>query len=444
MRIKKSSAIGAIGLTATLLLSACAGTSSAGTSGSKADGTVVPTAKAEGKTITVWAMQGGYGTPTLDAINSEFTKLTGATVKVQIEQWDGITTKVSTALATSTPPDVLDLGNTQVAGFAANGGLLDLTPYQKDLQHGQTWLTGLQQPATVDGKMYGVPGMAGNRAVVYNKKIWSAAGVTTAPKTYEELTADLDKIKAANTQPNFSAFYYPGGAWSGATQFVWDAGGSIASKSGSTWKGGFSSAAAQEGLNEFKKFQNNYSSVASRTTDGKTPDETQILADGATSAIIGTSSTIRTALGDNPNLAKDDLGVFPFPGTSGKNQPVMLGGSVWGVAQKSQNKDLAVLWAKIAGSPSIQSNYVFAKDGWIPNSSEGIKAAQASGLSPQTAGFFEAALRSESTPAAPGWQTIENDNSIVQFYEAIASGSKSPAAAAKDFDAHIDSVLNGQ
>ncbi len=443
MRIKKFATLGVIGLSATLVLSACASTSTAGTSASTSDGTV-PTARAEGKTITVWAMQGDYGTPTLDAINAEFTKLTGAKVTVQIEQWKGITTKVSTALATSTPPDVLDLGNTQVAGFAANGGLLDLTPYKKDLQQGDTWLTGLEQPATVDGKLYGVPGLAGNRAVVYNKKIWSAAGVTTAPQTYAELTADLDKIKAANTQANFAAFYYPGGEWSGATQFVWDAGGSIASKSGSKWAGGFSSGAAQKGLNEFKKFQNTYSSVASQTTDGKTPDETQILADGGTSAIIGVSSTIRKALADNPSLTKDDLGVFPFPGISGKSQPVMLGGSVWGVAQKSQNKDLAVLWAKIAGSPSIQSDYVFGKDGWIPNSSEGIKAAQASGLSPQTAGFFEAALRSEATPAAPGWQTVEDDNSIIQFYEAIASGSKSPAAAAKDLDAHLNSVLNGQ
>lgn len=441
MRKTHFMAVGATSIAVIIAMSGCAGSNAGGTSVGSA--TTVPTANASGKTITVWTMNGDYGADTLNAINAQFTKITGAKVKLQTQEWDGITTKVSTALATSTPPDVLDLGNTQISGFAANGGLLDLTPYSKDLHQGNTWLTGLEQPATVDGKLYGVPGLAGNRAVVYNKKVWKAAGVTAAPKTFAELMADLDKIKAANTDPNFAAFYYPGQEWSGALQWVWDAGGEIATQSGGTWKGGFASADAQKGLNGFKTFQNTYSSVASQTADGKTPDETQILADGKAGAIIGVSNTIKKALKDNPALTQDDLGVFPFPGKSGKSQPVMLGGSDWGVAVKSQNKDLALLWAKIAGSPKIQNDYVFAKDGWIPNSNEGIKAAQASGLSPQTAGFFAAALRSKATPAAANWQTIENDGNIKQFFQAIATGAKSPATAAKDFDAHLESVLNG-
>ncbi|THA31682.1 hypothetical protein E6R18_16580 [Streptomyces sp. A1277] len=46
------------------------------------------------------------------------------------------------------PPDVLDLGNTQVASFAAAGGPMDLTGYAKDLRQGQKWLAGLEDPAT--------------------------------------------------------------------------------------------------------------------------------------------------------------------------------------------------------------------------------------------------------------------------------------------------------
>ena len=202
MRHARYTAVGALSLAAALALAGC---SSAGNNAGADDGPQsVPTTKASDKTLTVWVMEGDYTDPTIAAVNAEFTKQTGAKVKVQKQVWDGITTKVSTALATSTPPDVFDLGNTQVAGYAAAGGLLDITSYKDDLAQGQTWLGGLSDPATIDGKLYAVPGFAGTRAVIYNKKIWAAAGVTAAPTTFKEFTADLDKIKAKNTASDFS------------------------------------------------------------------------------------------------------------------------------------------------------------------------------------------------------------------------------------------------
>jgi N,N'-diacetylchitobiose transport system substrate-binding protein len=440
MRTTRFTVIGAVSTAAVLALSACAGNA---TNSTGAKGTIGAPAGA-GKTITVWAMRGDLGPNTLNAINTKFTKETGAKVDLQVQaSWEGITTKVTTALATSNPPDVFDLGNTQIPSYAANGGLLDLTPYKKELQQGNTWLTGLELPATVDGKLYGVPTFAGDRAVIYNKKIWAAAGVTKVPTTYQALIADLDKIKAANTASDFSAFYYPGQYWYAGMQWVWDAGGDIATLSNGKWTSGLSSEKAQQGLNDFKTFQNTYSSAASRTVDIHKPEHTQMFADGKTAAILGIPTEIPTIKKANPKLTDADLGTFPFPGKSGKTQPVMIGGSDWGIAAKSQNKELALAWTKIASSPDIQNTYVFAKDGWIPNSVEYVKAAQATGLSPLITGFFAAALTSKSTPAAANWSTIEGDLSINQLFSSIASGTKSPADAAKAFDSHADSVLNG-
>jgi len=443
VRTNRYIAMGAVSAVAAMALSACSG-NAASNAGPAGTAQTISTASGAGKTITVWAMAGDLSTDTLNAIDAEFTKQTGAKVDLQVQtSWDGITTKVTTALSTSTPPDVLDLGNTQIPGYAANGGLLDLTPYKADLEQGNTWLAGLEMPATVDGKLYGVPSFAGDRAVIYNKKLWAAAGVAEAPQTYAELTADLDKIKAANTATDFSAFYYPGQYWYAGMQWVWDAGGDLASSSGTTWTAGLSDAKAQEGLNAFKTFQNTYSSVASRTVDIHSPEQTQLLADGKAGAILGITSEISAIEKANPKLTDADLGTFPFPGTSGKTQPVMLGGSDWGIAAKSKNPELALAWAKIAASPDIQNTYVFGKDGWIPNSTQYIKAAQTKGLPPLTAAFFSAALNSKATPAAANWPTIEADHSINQFFSSIASGSKSPADAAKEFDSHIASVLNG-
>ena len=115
---------------------------------------------------------------------TKFTKETHAKVNVQTQQWSGIGTKITTALSTSTPPDVVDLGNTDVASFAASGGLLDLTANQKELEAGQTWLSGLEDPAVVGGKLYAVPSFAGDRVVLYNKTMWAKDGITSAPTSY--------------------------------------------------------------------------------------------------------------------------------------------------------------------------------------------------------------------------------------------------------------------
>ena len=44
--------------------------------------------------------------------------------------------------------------------------------------------------------------------------------MTEAPTSYSELTADLDKVKAANPRSDFSAFYMPGQYWYGGLQWV--------------------------------------------------------------------------------------------------------------------------------------------------------------------------------------------------------------------------------
>ncbi|GAA3633931.1 extracellular solute-binding protein [Kineosporia mesophila] len=433
----------ALGIAAALTLTACASSGSSSDDKGSADtgaAKTVPTVKGDGKTLTIWTMNGDYTAETIAAINAEFTKVTGAQVDVQIQEWDGITTKISTALSTANTPDVLDLGNTQVASFSANGGLVDVTPYKADLAQGRTWLAGLEEPATIDGSLYAVPGFAGARAVLYNKKIWKDAGVDAAPTTYDELTAALDKVKAKNTAKDFSAFYLPGQQWAAGMQWVWDAGAEIATSSDGKWTGGLESPEAIKGLNDFKTFQNTYSSKASQALDTDNPDWNQIFADEKTSAIMTTTGSIAKILETNPKLKSDDIGTFPLPGISGKTQPAMLGGSDWGIAAKSDAVDLALQWTKIAVSPEFQDKWVVGKDGWIPNSTEGIEAAQ-DGLTDQLKGFFNAALNSKATPGAEQWATIEGDKSINELFSSIATGSKTPEEAAKEFDAHLSETL---
>ena len=394
-----------------------------------------------GKAITVWLMDGDLSDKAVAAINSAFEKATGAKVTVQVQEWDNINTKISTALAQDSTPDVLEIGNTDVPLFAANGALADLTDHKSDLAAGQSWLPGLSGPATVDGKIYAAPLFAGNRAVIYRKSIWAAAGVTAPPTTFAELTADLDKVKAANADPAFSAFNFPGQYWYGALQFVWDAGGQLATQDSGKWTGALEQPAAQQGLKAWQAFQNAYSSSASRNVDTKAPDQAAMFAKGATATILDTS--VNTVVKDNPSI-KDDIGTFPFPSaTAGKTQPVFLGGSDLGVAAKSRNQDLAIQYLKTAADPAVQKSAIAGIDGWTPVSTQVIDEVSPS-LPPLSAAFFTAAKSSGSTPATPGWATVESDKSINTFFADIATGRKSVADAAKDFDAHLDQALNAQ
>jgi N,N'-diacetylchitobiose transport system substrate-binding protein len=426
------------------LAAACAVAGIASTVGLTASAGASPSGS--GKTLVVWSMQGDLNAATLKAIDTKFTQETGAKVDVETQQWTNINTKITTALATSTPPDIIDLGNTDVGSYAANGGLLDLTADKSQLEQGGTWLPGLAGPATIGGKLYAVPSFAGDRAVIYNKKMWAEAGITSVPTTYTELTSDLNKIKAKfTTVKDFSAFYLPGQYWYDGIQWVWDAGGTIASQNSSgKWQGDLDTPAAQKGLQEFKTFQNAYSTTASEranTSGTGEPNQDNLLADGQTAAIQGDAWEIPAVLAANKKLTSADLGTFPFPGVSGHNQPVMIGGSDWGIAARSQNPGLAETWVKIAASPAIQMGPIVAAS-WIPNTvQEAAKAEKKT--SAQAKAFYTAAQDSKSTPAASNWVTIEGDGQIEQFFSDVVSGSKSTADAAKGFDAHLSSVLNG-
>ena len=56
-------------------------------------------------TLTVWLMTGEISTPVSNAVTTAFQKeYPGWTVNIEIQQWNGIATKLITALASTTPP----------------------------------------------------------------------------------------------------------------------------------------------------------------------------------------------------------------------------------------------------------------------------------------------------------------------------------------------------
>jgi N,N'-diacetylchitobiose transport system substrate-binding protein len=434
----KRSIASAVVIASTVVLTATA-CSSSGKSGS---GNSALSTDGKGKTVTVWLQSDAQnGWPAVvEQANSRFEQKTGAKVKIEWQQWSNYTTKLDSTFAGSTAiPDVVELGNTQTSSYIAGGAFADLTGSKGDFENSGTWLQGLAESGTSpDGKLQAVPYYAGSRVVIYRKDLWTKAGVTTVPTTLDELNADLDKVKAANSgDPSFSAFYMPGKNWYAAMSFVYGAGGTIATQSNGKWVGALESSEAQQGLQNWQKIATTYS-VGGATKDEA--DQDAIMAQGHVAAILGNGwevGAVTDPTTGDPRLAKD-LSTFPMPGTSaGKYTPSFLGGSDLAVPEKASNKGLGAEWIKIFTDTTSQT--MLAKFA-IPNSTSLLSVYEQQGQANQSTG--EAAKNTWFVPNTPNWANVESGNVLQNALESIATGKASVAEAAKSADKQIGDILN--
>ncbi len=209
-----------------------------------------PKASGGPEKVTVWIMKDSVTDAFLDRFRTGFeAEHRGIDLDIQIQEWDGIGEKVTAALASKDAPDVIEVGNTQVAQYAASGGVRDLSDKVAAL-NGADWLPGLAEPGKVDGKQYGIPWYGASRVVIYHKDLFAAAGVTP-PKTQEEWLATTARLNKGKTQ----GIYLPGQNWYTLSGFVWEAGGDLAVQDGGKWKGALDTPQALAGMDFYRRLQ---------------------------------------------------------------------------------------------------------------------------------------------------------------------------------------------
>ncbi len=407
-------------------------------------GGLTATASASSNTLTVWLMTGDSQPSVYTAVNTAFQKeYPGWTVNIEVQQWSGISAKIISGLASSSPPDVMELGNTDVAEFAASGGLTNLTPYKSQFQNSSQWLSGLEGPAEYKGGLYAVPELAGDRVVVYNKQMFRQAGITKPPATLDQLVADGAALKNRfSNVKDFSSLYLPGEEWYAAVPFLWAYGGQIAVQQGGKWVGALESKASLAGLHEFQVVQNDMSTPASRSTNEVTPSDAEVFASGKAAMFIDGTWTLGQIRADNKKMA-GKIGTFILPGlVPGKPAPVFLGGSDLGIAKNSPNQAQALAWVKLYAGTANQ--LLQAKDiGFIPNATNVIGQVNLT-ANPNIATYFKAASVSNFTPPVPGWATVEADNVMQNLFAQLAKGHQNVEAVAQAYDRKLDALLNAQ
>ncbi|MBH1935778.1 extracellular solute-binding protein [Streptomyces sp. AV19] len=385
----------------------------------------------KGKTLTVWFMDGSNPPGWTKSVQAEFEQKTGAKLDIQIQKWDGIQQKLTTALSESTPPDVFELGNTQTPSYAETGGLAELGDLKKEI--GKDWTESLNKPAVFDGTQYAAPWYAANRVVIYNKKIWADAGIKDVPKTRAEFFKDLEAIqKKGDAEP----LYLPGQNWYFFAGLTVGTGAELVKKDGDKFVSNLADPKVTKAMEIYQQYQ--AFSKAPKDKDEATPQQADVFAKGKTGAFIGMGWEAATAVKANPQIEKD-LGYFTIPGESaGKPEGVFLGGSNLAIAERSKKKELAEEFLKIALSDKNEG--ALAKEvGSIPNKDALLASLKGNAAAEAAA---PAAKGGGTTPLIPEWAAVENAPNPIKAYMTAVLNGKSPEDAAQQVEGDINKRLS--
>ncbi|MFE7229256.1 extracellular solute-binding protein [Streptomyces sp. NPDC002405] len=383
-----------------------------------------------GQTLTVWVMDGSSPDQWQKDVAAAFEAKTKAKVKFEIQQWDGIQQKLTTALSEENPPDVFEIGNTQTPAYAKTGGLADLADLKSSI--GGDWTESLNNSSVFDGKQYAAPWYFANRVVLYNKKLWADAGIKDTPKTRDEFYADLKKV---GDKTGAEPIYLPGQNWYHFVGLVIGEGGELVKKDGDKYVSNLADPKVAAAMETYKKFQ--ALSKAPKDKDEAHPQQGEVFAKGKVGAFIGMGWEAGIAIKANPQIEKE-IGYFTIPGaTADKPEGVFLGGSNLAVAAGSKKQELAREFLKIALSDQYEGQLA-KENGVIPNKESLQSNLQGNAVAEAAA---PAAAGGGTTPLIPEWAAVENDPNPVKAYMTAVLNGKSTAEAAKQVEGEFNKRL---
>jgi len=178
---------------AALALSAC----SSGSSSTKAAGKV---------TLTMWTGFTGGDRPGYAEIVKDFNASHPNIKVVQtVESWDTIEQKLPTAWLTGSGPDIAAPSSDPnvIANYVKTNSVLPIDTGSGTSKVNSTELAqAAVKELTYNGKLYAIPANFASLSLYYNKKMFTAAGLTP-PTTVAEFEADAKQLTLGNGQTQY-------------------------------------------------------------------------------------------------------------------------------------------------------------------------------------------------------------------------------------------------
>ena len=395
------------------------------------------TSAVTGKTVRVWFMEGSISDDAIAYLEKTFTEQNpGNTLKVEIQPWDGIVSKLQTSLASkSESPDLVETGNTQTAVFASVGAFAPVDDLYNKVG-GDKLIQSFIDAGRWDNKLYALPLYAGARGIIYRKDLFEKANIAV-PKTIDELADAAIKLGKANPDnvEGFSGMYLSAVDIHGVESLMFAGGGDYATLSNGKWQEKLTDPATIASLERVQKIFKEGTAYAMDSSASQKSFQ-KYFNENKVGILVGTGSVAKKI--DKELWDAGKVGVMPIPGVKeGSVGQTFAGGSSISLASNAQNPELAKKALEVIFSEKFQT--MVAKAGWTPGNTQYGSASEGAFADISTTVIENSKL----TPNTPQWGVVAGDNVIRDFFTEIAQG-KDVKTVAKDAGAKLDTTLNKQ
>ncbi|GAA0443623.1 ABC transporter substrate-binding protein [Acrocarpospora corrugata] len=372
-------------------------------------------------TISYWSTGGDDETAIFQKAADLYRKShPNVTIKVQTLSWDDAYAKLLAASTARSGPDIISGGMTWTIQFGAKGGMVDLRKYGVD-----TTLKAQALPAqwdsaiSPDGTVYGVPLDMSTVAIYYRTDLFEKAGITSFPKTWDELTAAMDKLKASGVKQPFS-MDWGNLDWIGYFNFLYQAGGTFYTPD---CKPSLNTPAAERALAYWVDLYQKYGAPTDTVAAGNA------LATG-TAMVSGGNWVAKGIDLDFPDL-KGKWAMAPLPaGPAGPT--TFVGGRAIGVTSYSKHAEQSADFIKFMYTDeAIATMVAEGKNRNLPYIPPRPDLIPSSTFTPEQSAVFAESIRTGvSAPGCPGWDESAPDVSK-QLQSAILGKADTKTALAE-------------
>lgn len=398
----------------TIGLAACAGDS--------------PGAGDEKGPLTVWVM--GDSGANFEQLVAPFVKETGTKVEVVAIPWDGIDERLTTAVASGSGPDVVQIGLSKLRTFADAGALL---PLDSELAAHpgiapKNFADGVAGSATaVAGKIVSVPWVSDTRVLFTRTDILAENGIDSPPATWDELRADA-KTLAARGSGQYG-YYIP--QWDSPLPVVmtWDFGGSIIDANGNV---NFDTP-------EFAKAVDLYTGLYA---DGSVPtnsdfDQTQGFISGIAPMLVSGPYLAKAIADSAPELAgKWDVTTVP----SASNGTSLFAGSNMGVWYNSPRKNAALNLLEFLSKPATQLSW-YTINGELPTVKAALEDPSLTG-DPLVKVYSAQLADAKVLPLVPNWDGVVGSDLLTALNSIVLTGADRDSTLAELYAKTKDISIN--
>lgn len=350
----------------------------------------------------------------------------GIDIKIDVVNWDGLLQKLRTDISGGTNPDISIIGTRWLLDFVKDDIAEPLDGHMT-ADFKARFIPPFLKPATIDGKIYGLPIAASARALYFNKGMLEKAGYPNGPTSWDDVLAASQKMKAAGT-PGFGlmakgtevdVYYY---------YALWSYGGDVVNANN---KAAFDSAAGIKALTLYKSLIDQ-GLTEPGVTNYTREDLQNLFKQGRLGMVITAPFLINQIAKEAPKL---DYGIVPVPkGTTSSTYAVT---------------DSVVMFKNSKVKPAAWKfmDFLFTKDPRVEfTKGEGfLPTTQAEAQDPyftdnaRLKTFVDLLPSAHFAPTVTGWE--DTAKAVTDAVQSVYVGTAQPEAALKQAASRANEAL---